>query len=91
MPGEREASQTCRDAGEETRVISVNDNKHLEDALGTVLENGVDRLNGLDFLQFVAHFMAWQGVDAFKEIDVSIWQAHQANVPENRGPHGLSP
>lgn len=54
----------------------MHDNEYLQDALRTILQDGVDRLNGLDLLQFVAHLMAGQGVDALKEIYVAIGQPH---------------
>lgn len=60
MPGKGETSEGCCNSREEACVIPVHDYEHLEDALGTVLQNGVDRLNGLDLLQFVADLMVRQ-------------------------------
>lgn len=68
----------------------MHDDEDLEDALRTVLQDGVDGLNGLDLLQFVAHFMAGQRVDAFEQVQVAIWQAHEQNVPEDWWQHRLS-
>lgn len=90
MPRKGEPCETSGDAREETRKVSVHDYEHLEDALRTVLEDRVDRLDGLDLLQLVAHLMAGQVVDAFKQVQVAVGKSHEKDVPENRRPHGLS-
>lgn len=67
----------------------MDDYEHLQDALWAVLQDGVDRLDGLDLLQFVAHLVAGQVVDALEEIDVAIGQPHEADVPQDGRPHRL--
>lgn len=76
VPEEGETGESCRDAGEQAGKVPVHDDEHLEKALGTILQNGVDRLDGLDLLQLVAHFMAWYVVNAFEEVEIAIGDAH---------------